>query len=108
MAEISIVEPHQGGLTAEKYSTEACGKYYKFGRTLGQGSFATVKLCTCLADNTTWAVKIIDKSALDKDDASALQVECDTMIQVDHRNIVRLKEVFDNEKKFFMILEVCR
>jgi len=106
-AEKSIVEPHEGGLKTSQYSTEPCGKYYKFGKTLGQGSFATVKLATCLADNSPWAVKIIDKSALDKDDAKALQIECDTMIQVNHRNIVRLKEVYDNEKKFFMILEVC-
>ena len=85
----SVVEPHAGGIAASQYSTEPCGKYYKFGRTLGQGSFATVKLCVCLADNSQWAVKIIDKSALESDDETALQIECDTMIKVNHKNIVR-------------------
>ena len=66
-----------------------------------------MKIATCLADKSTWAVKIIDKSALGADDKSALQVECDTMLMVDHANIVCLKEVFDNDKKFFMILEIC-
>ncbi len=42
---------------------------------LGRGSFATVKKATCRADNSDWAVKIIDKTKLDKEDEDALKVE---------------------------------
>ena len=66
---------------------------YKFGKTLGKGSFATVKVATCLADGTKWGCKIIDKKALNAEDKEALQVEVNTMMAVDHNNIVRLKEV---------------
>lgn len=38
---------------------ESCENYYKFGRTLGQGTFATVKMATCIADNTKWVIIII-------------------------------------------------
>ena len=44
--------------------------------------------------------------ALNQEDKDALQVECDTMMKVDHDNIVRLKEVFDNPKNFYMVLEL--
>ena len=47
-------------------------KDYKLARTLGQGSFAKVKIGTCHADGTKWAVKIIDRKALSADDAAAL------------------------------------
>ena len=96
-----------GGLRSGQYRTEPCEKYYKFGRTLGKGSFATVKLATCNSDGSRWAVKIIDKHALNSDDKEALQLECDTMMKVDHDNIVKLKEIFDNDKKFYMVLEIC-
>ncbi|GMI09643.1 hypothetical protein TrVE_jg9701 [Triparma verrucosa] len=104
-----MVKAHDsvGGLRSGQYKTDPCEKFYKFGRTLGKGSFATVKIATCVTDGTTWAIKIIDKKALNDEDREALQVECDTMMKVDHDNIVRLKEVFDNESKFYMVLEVC-
>ena len=52
-------------------------------------------------------MKIIDKHALNDEDKDALQIECDTMMQVNHNNIVKLKEVYDNKDKFYMILEIC-
>ncbi|GMI26681.1 hypothetical protein TrCOL_g4214 [Triparma columacea] len=96
-----------GGLRSGQYLTTPCEENYTFGRTLGKGSFATVKIATCKADKSKWAVKIIDKHALNDEDKSALQIECDTMMKVDHNNIVRLKEVYDNKSKFHMILEIC-
>ena len=66
-----------------------------------------MKIATCLSDGSKWATKIIDKKALNDDDREALQIECDTMMKVDHNNIVRLKEVYDNDAKFYMILEIC-
>ena len=65
-------------------------KDYKLARTLGQGSFAKVKIGTCHADGTKWAVKIIDRRNLSKDDADALGIEVETMLRVRHPNIVEL------------------
>ena len=94
-----FVVPHANGLKAGQYHTESIEKYYKFGRTLGKGSFATVRIGTSIADGSKWACKIIEKHALNDEDREALQIECDTMMRVDHTNIVRLKEVFDNATK---------
>ena len=105
----ALVVPNEanGGLRMGQYRSEDIELYYRFGKTLGKGSFATVKVATCIADGSKWACKIIDKTALNDEDKSALQVECDTMMKVDHDNIVRLKEVFDNKNKFIMVLEMC-
>ena len=81
-------------------------KDYKLARTLGQGSFAKVKIGTCHADGTKWAVKIIDRRGLSKEDADALGVEVETMLRVRHPNIVELKEIYDAHE-FVMILELC-
>ena len=81
-------------------------KDYKLARTLGQGSFAKVKIGTCHADGTKWAVKIIDRRNLSKDDADALGIEVETMLRVRHPNIVELKEIYDAHE-FVMILELC-
>ena len=81
-------------------------KDYKLARTLGQGSFAKVKIGTCHADGTKWAVKIIDRRGLSKEDADALGVEVETMLRVRHPNIVELKEIYDAHE-FVMVLELC-
>jgi len=89
------------------FNKDECEKYYKLGKTLGQGSFATVKLSTCKADNTRWAVKIIKKSSLAPEDEEALKTEVDILERLDHVNIVKLKEVFDCPGNFYMVMEVC-
>ena len=91
------------------FRKDDCEKYYKFGKTLGSGSFATVKLATCKADNEKWAVKIINKRALGPEDTEALQSEVDILKSVaKHENIVHLKENFETGDKFYMVMEVCR
>ncbi|GMI37429.1 hypothetical protein TeGR_g18 [Tetraparma gracilis] len=106
-APVPLVKANTGGLRTGQYHTGPCEDNYKFGRTLGKGSFATVKLATCKEDGSKWAIKVIDKRALNQEDKEALQVECDTMMQVNHDNIVRLKEVYDNNNNFYMVLEIC-
>ncbi|KAG2921885.1 hypothetical protein PC114_g5476 [Phytophthora cactorum] len=59
----------------EFYKKDECSKYYKLGKTLGTGSFATVKSAISKADNSRWAVKCIDKASLTAEDEEALRVE---------------------------------
>ncbi|KDO24386.1 CAMK/CAMK1 protein kinase [Saprolegnia parasitica CBS 223.65] len=87
------------------YKKDECIKFYKFGKTLGTGSFATVKSAVCKADNSHWAVKCIEKASLAPDDEEALRVEVEVLQMVEHPNIVKLKEVFDCPKTFYMVME---
>ncbi|RLN05693.1 hypothetical protein BBJ28_00005440 [Nothophytophthora sp. Chile5] len=87
------------------YKKDECSKYYKLGKTLGTGSFATVKSAVSKADNSRWAVKCIDKASLTAEDEEALRVEVEVLQVVHHDNIVQLKEVFDCHKTFYMVME---
>jgi serine/threonine protein kinase len=65
-----------------------------------------VKKATCRSDETDWAVKIIDKTKLDKEDEEALKVEVEILQRVDHPNIVSLRQVYDCPKVFYMVMEL--
>lgn len=56
-------------------------------------------------DNSIWAIKCIDKASLAPDDEEALQIEVEVLQMVDHKNIVKLREVFDCHKTFYMVME---
>jgi serine/threonine protein kinase len=70
------------------------------------GSFAVVKKCTHRKDNSVWAVKCIDKSKLDKEDEDALKTEVEILERVRHPNIVKMRQVFDTPKVFYMVMEI--
>ena len=63
-----------------------------------------MRLVTCKADGTEWAVKIIEKSRVHPGDHS-LQTEIDILCRVDHVNCVRLKEWFDEPKRVLLVME---
>lgn len=75
------------------------------GKTLGTGNFATVKHATCKRTGTQWAVKCIEKQNLTTEDSDALQMEVEVLNQLNHRNIVELREVYDTSKVFYMVME---
>mmetsp|Transcript_26053 Transcript_26053/g.43400 ORF Transcript_26053/g.43400 Transcript_26053/m.43400 type:complete len:353 (+) Transcript_26053:183-1241(+) len=81
-------------------------KQYKFGRTLGSGTFATVKQATCLKDSTKWAVKIIKKSALTAEDEESLKMEIQIMQHTHHNNIVSVKEVFYSKQFVYLVMDI--
>eukprot|EP00620_Florenciella_sp_RCC1587_P003895 CAMPEP_0182600334 /NCGR_PEP_ID=MMETSP1324-20130603/90933_1 /TAXON_ID=236786 /ORGANISM="Florenciella sp., Strain RCC1587" /LENGTH=356 /DNA_ID=CAMNT_0024818241 /DNA_START=140 /DNA_END=1210 /DNA_ORIENTATION=- len=91
------------------FNRDECEKFYKFGKTLGQGSFATVKMATDRNDPSVGklAVKIIVKTALSQEDEEALQTEVTILEQLDHLNIVKLRQTFDCPARFYMVMELC-
>lgn len=85
---------------------DECSTYYKMGRILGQGSFATVRLCTHRTEGTKWAIKIIKRKSMEKDDEIAIATEINILQKVDHPNIVKLKEVYDCKSEMYIVMEV--
>jgi len=88
-----------------KSSDKECEKHYKFGRTLGQGSFATVKLCQAIEDKSKWAVKIVKRNALSAGDEESLRSEIAILQKVNHERIVATKEIFDSPHFVYFIME---
>ena len=81
-------------------------KRYKFGRTLGQGTFATVKMATSITDGTKWAVKIIKRSALTSEDEESLKMEIQILQLTNHSNIVSVKEVFYCRNYVYLVMDL--
>jgi len=87
------------------YKKEEIHKHYELGAILGTGSFAEVKVAVSKSDKIEYAVKCIDKKSLDQDDQEALEMEVKILQQVNHSNIVELKEVFDCRDTYYMVME---
>eukprot|EP00350_Pseudokeronopsis_sp_OXSARD2_P000617 CAMPEP_0170540916 /NCGR_PEP_ID=MMETSP0211-20121228/810_1 /TAXON_ID=311385 /ORGANISM="Pseudokeronopsis sp., Strain OXSARD2" /LENGTH=212 /DNA_ID=CAMNT_0010843473 /DNA_START=58 /DNA_END=696 /DNA_ORIENTATION=+ len=73
---------------------------------LGQGSFAKVQRGTNKKTGEKVAIKIIAKEALELEDKIALQNEIDILTQVDHPNIVKLYEIFEDETTYYLVMEL--
>ena len=79
-------------------------KYTIDSKVLGSGNFAQVKKCTNTKDGTTWAVKIIDKSKVE--DMGDIDREVSIMESIDHKNVIKLIEIFDEPKKMNLVMEL--
>jgi calcium/calmodulin-dependent protein kinase I len=88
------------------YKTGSLKDNYKLDKVLGEGSFAVVRKGIKKTTNEEVAVKIIDKTNLESDDQYALQSEVDILSQIDHPNIVKLHEIYDEKTRFNMVMEL--
>lgn len=85
-------------------SNEQITKIYKFGRFLGQGSVSVVHEA-CLLGNkkTKFAIKKVHKKLVDKQSLDFFMKEVSILKKLDHPNIVKFKEVYDNEETLYMV-----
>ena len=79
-----------------------------FDGILGEGYFGTVKLVSPKNDiNKKFACKSIDKTKLNEIKIKNLIREIETLSMVDHPNIVKYYETYDDDKFFHIIMEYC-
>jgi serine/threonine protein kinase len=93
----------------EKYSKMPAvqiKKMYSIGSKLGTGGFAVVRKCKRRSDGVVFALKVINKKNLDKDDLVILESEVNIMRQVTHDNIIKLFDIFDSRSKMCLVLEL--
>ncbi|EQC37223.1 CAMK protein kinase [Saprolegnia diclina VS20] len=80
---------------------------YSMGKALGEGNFSVVKQCTHKATGKPFAVKCIKKTALKKKDLDNIHREMEILRKLDHPNIVKLVDVFDNEGDMcYLVMEL--
>jgi len=87
--------------------------FYRIGREIGRGGFSVVKEAFVLETGEKRAVKLIDKSrAFDFESAEKqrraldkLWREIDIMRRVNHKNILKLFDVFDSEEFIYIVTE---
>ncbi|KAI8565796.1 hypothetical protein RHMOL_Rhmol03G0289400 [Rhododendron molle] len=83
----------------------AIGKY-QIGRTIGEGTFAKVKLAVNTENRQYVAIKIIDKHMVVENNlTNQVKSEIRTMKLLRHPNIVRIHEVIGTKTKIHIVME---
>jgi len=78
---------------------------YDIGEIIGRGGFSTVHEVTRKSDGSKYAVKIVEKTML-QEDIKLLRREIEIMKQVDHLNILKLIEIYENDDSVFIVMEL--
>mmetsp|Transcript_66719 Transcript_66719/g.150658 ORF Transcript_66719/g.150658 Transcript_66719/m.150658 type:complete len:518 (-) Transcript_66719:45-1598(-) len=73
---------------------------------IGQGTFGSVRKCRQKATNAVYAVKAIPKGNVGN--MGQFWQEVANMKRMDHPNIVRLYETFEDNKRIYLVMELCR
>ena len=80
---------------------------YEIKGTLGKGKFGQVKLGIHKESGKQVAIKIINKNYLEGMDLEQIKSEIDILKIAKHPNIIKLYDVFENEKYIYIIMEYC-
>ena len=82
-------------------------KYVLHNNILGKGAMGKVKRATVKSSGEQRAVKMIDKLNLDEAGRVRLKYEIDILKNLNHPNILRLYEVYENKNNIFLVTELC-
>jgi len=79
-------------------------KLFKFGTTLGSGTYGEVKDATIIETGYPVAIKIIRKETV-KDHEDLVKTEMDVVQRLNHPNIVKLLDWFESKDKYYMVFD---
>ncbi|CAG9315137.1 unnamed protein product [Blepharisma stoltei] len=81
---------------------------YRLGESLGSGGFGEVRICFHRENGNKRAVKIMRKDLMKNDrKRDDLEKEISILKSMDHPNIVRLYEFFEDTKRLYIVMEYC-
>lgn len=81
---------------------------YNIGKLLGNGSYGKVYLATNKANpEFKVAIKVINKTDMDEEDLESLKAEVEILQKVDHPNIVKYYETYDDRTNIYLVMEYC-
>eukprot|EP00640_Fibrocapsa_japonica_P001450 CAMPEP_0113934478 /NCGR_PEP_ID=MMETSP1339-20121228/1803_1 /TAXON_ID=94617 /ORGANISM="Fibrocapsa japonica" /LENGTH=389 /DNA_ID=CAMNT_0000936297 /DNA_START=53 /DNA_END=1222 /DNA_ORIENTATION=+ /assembly_acc=CAM_ASM_000762 len=82
--------------------------HYTRGKELGSGAYSHVFLCNDKSTRQQYAVKVVQKSKLAKEDLDALNDEIAIMQELDHEHIIKLVRVFETRTHTRLVLELVQ
>ena len=105
-AEESKNKESSGSAPSTHRSPDKVNQDYKFGRLLGEGAYAVVRLAQKTSENKSYAAKIYDKSKLiDEHRRSSVCREVMLMQKLNHQYIVQFHEAFETDHHVYLIIE---
>jgi 3-phosphoinositide dependent protein kinase-1 len=83
---------------------------FEFGRTLGEGSYSTVRAATDKTSLKEYAIKVLDKRHIIKEDkVKYVNIEKDTLRKLhDHPGIVKLYFTFQDKRSLYYVLDLAK
>ena len=97
------------GFNKEEFVGKVAGKFedkYIIVKEIGSGAFSRCLKVKNKITGVSFACKELSKKNLS--DYKGLMAEVNLMIKLDHPNIIKLYEVYENESYIYLIMEYCR
>ena len=91
--------------TSAMFATKQFHDVYELGDELGSGAYAIVKVGDHKVTNKSYAIKIVEIENMEAADLEALHVEIIVMSRLNHPNIVRLYETYQESECYYMVTE---
>jgi calcium/calmodulin-dependent protein kinase I len=100
--------PKQQGFedTDDAICHEPIGDYYDLGDEIGRGGFSVVVDAVKKKNSQRVAVKCIEKKMVEGEDIKLLIREVKIMKRLNHPHILKLFEVFEDEKSYYLVMEL--
>eukprot|EP00924_Labyrinthula_sp_SR-Ha-C_P007206 maker-scaffold_8-snap-gene-12.55-mRNA-1 protein AED:0.01 eAED:0.01 QI:347/1/1/1/1/1/2/250/373 len=103
-----ILSRNKNSSKAKNSALDAFNKQYILtDKVLGAGSYAEVRLGRDRKSNAVVAVKIIDKTELSEREKKGLHKEVDILKSLNHQNVVRFYDYFEEENVMYICMEYC-
>lgn len=96
----------RGSLLLLHRPTRSFAKHYRKGQKLGEGGFGSVFRCQNRASDDMRAVKVIPKGHVQKD-MEYVHTEIEAMVRLDHPNIVKMFDFFEERSNILVVIELC-
>ena len=89
------------------FMLESVEKHYLFCEKIGRGTFSTVNLAAKKGDHSKrFAIKTVDKENLKPEERELIREEAKIIKGLNHQNIVKFYESYDDYKKVYYVFEL--
>jgi len=85
-------------------SSRPLGQHYRVKKLLGEGAFGNVFLAKHAITQTERAIKQIPKTGV-KEDMRFVQSELQAMSKLDHPNVVKMYEFFEDDRMLYIVMD---
>ena len=82
--------------------------HYRIRKMLGSGAFGEVRVCVQRESGQQRAVKVLRKSHMDEDEKKMLFNEINNLKDLDHPNILKMYEFFEDDKRYYIVTDICK